>query len=458
MSDQPLRDVDDRLADLVDGRMTPRERERFEAELRVNPQLRADLADYRRTVAVLRAALQEPVAAAAAKSMADRVLAAITVAPSAGPPVRSRWSWGRGVAAVAGAAALLALAFWLDAAPVPPVKTESTARQDATGPAGDAPAATAAVEAEHDAANLRLAMPDAAPPAAAGGGSEADAGTPPPGPVPKATARARGAGGQAPAERGEPTANAPAEAPGGRKTLEPFVADGKERELGGGGAWLRGQAAPAEGAVQPIPVLTIEDRESASPVNRESRRRDGSGDGKAAASGPGARSAGGAEARAKSGGTQGALGPLDGPDLRAALDVFVEQLGSSAEPIAAHWPTPRGDLRASPLLEEALATVLRQGAPPAAGGRSGEPSLREEFAIDRGWLVEGARADVELLLQRVAAAAAARDWALRPGEAQANQALLAAPMPSASPIQRGDEPAGVEAPIRLLLRLRLRAR
>lgn len=57
MSDRPPREIDDRLADWVDGRMTPRERDHFVAELRVNAQLRQDLADYERTVGVLRAAL-----------------------------------------------------------------------------------------------------------------------------------------------------------------------------------------------------------------------------------------------------------------------------------------------------------------------------------------------------------------------------------------------------------------
>ncbi|MFY9345427.1 MAG: hypothetical protein WAT39_23245, partial [Planctomycetota bacterium] len=81
---QPMREVDERLADWVDGRISERERERLIAEMRVNPQLRADLEQYERTVRTVREALQAP---AAKVDLADRVMAAIAAAKSA-PPAR----------------------------------------------------------------------------------------------------------------------------------------------------------------------------------------------------------------------------------------------------------------------------------------------------------------------------------------------------------------------------------
>jgi hypothetical protein len=110
------RQGDERFADWVDGRMSERERERFVAELRVNAQLRADLAAYERTVAAVRAALQAPTRPVA---MADRVRAALAAAPAAPAPTATDTSplrllprvlWSLGTAA----AALLA-ALWLDA-------------------------------------------------------------------------------------------------------------------------------------------------------------------------------------------------------------------------------------------------------------------------------------------------------------------------------------------------------
>ncbi|MFN6194930.1 MAG: hypothetical protein ACK5BN_14040, partial [Planctomycetota bacterium] len=80
------RQDDERFADWVDERMGERERERFVAELRVNAQLRADLAAYERTVAAVRAALQAPTRPVA---MADRVRAALAAAPAAPPPTGS---------------------------------------------------------------------------------------------------------------------------------------------------------------------------------------------------------------------------------------------------------------------------------------------------------------------------------------------------------------------------------
>ena len=88
-------DVDERLCDWVDGRMTERERERFAAELRVNASLRQQLAEYERTVAAIRAALQAPTTPV---PMADRVMAALATQQNraAQPIVAMPWrgrSW-----------------------------------------------------------------------------------------------------------------------------------------------------------------------------------------------------------------------------------------------------------------------------------------------------------------------------------------------------------------------------
>ncbi|MGE3174018.1 MAG: hypothetical protein AB7O97_15435 [Planctomycetota bacterium] len=99
-------DGDIRFADWVDGRMSERERERFEAELRVNPALRERAERYRRTVETVQRALRQPVPG---QSLADSVLARIeqgaaAVPRSAGPlPWRSAsrralW-WSAAVAA-----------------------------------------------------------------------------------------------------------------------------------------------------------------------------------------------------------------------------------------------------------------------------------------------------------------------------------------------------------------------
>lgn len=125
MSDPRERKVDERLAGWVDD-YSDRERERFAAELRVNPQLRKDLEEYERTVATLRAALRAPIAAT---NLADRVMQAIAEPaersggsssagngrevhrrPFGGPVPR----WLPLVGSIAAAAALLALALWLN--------------------------------------------------------------------------------------------------------------------------------------------------------------------------------------------------------------------------------------------------------------------------------------------------------------------------------------------------------
>lgn len=74
---------EERFADWVDGRMSARERQRFEAELRVNDELRHQAEEYQRTVELVRRALAEP-GTEEPVDLADRVMAALPRAKGAG--------------------------------------------------------------------------------------------------------------------------------------------------------------------------------------------------------------------------------------------------------------------------------------------------------------------------------------------------------------------------------------
>lgn len=111
MTDANRREIDERLADWVDGRMSERERERFLGELRVNPQLQRDVEQYERTVGTVRAALRAPTAPT---PMAARVLAAIAAERVAPVRASTGWTWRHGLLSLASAAALLACAWWID--------------------------------------------------------------------------------------------------------------------------------------------------------------------------------------------------------------------------------------------------------------------------------------------------------------------------------------------------------
>lgn len=109
-------DVDERLCDWVDGRMSERDRDRFAAELRVNASLRHQLAEYERTVAAIRAALRAPTTPV---PMADRVITALAAQQNraAQPIAAFAWrgrSWTHLGFCAASAAALLLLALWID--------------------------------------------------------------------------------------------------------------------------------------------------------------------------------------------------------------------------------------------------------------------------------------------------------------------------------------------------------
>lgn len=83
--------VDERFSDWVDGRMTARDRERFEAEMRVNPGLRERAERFRRTVEDVQQALRSPLAGAAPPGLADRVMAALSRGSPAPPATLSPW-------------------------------------------------------------------------------------------------------------------------------------------------------------------------------------------------------------------------------------------------------------------------------------------------------------------------------------------------------------------------------
>jgi hypothetical protein len=145
MNASSSRPPDERFAEWVDGCMSPRDRERFEAELRVSATLRAELAAYERTVATLREALQAPTAPTA---LADRVLAAVQAASSALPSPsgsRPRRSFGAYLFGGLAAAALMGMAVWFDAWVTPNGEVDKMAQVDhdrlAAPPSAAAPVA-----------------------------------------------------------------------------------------------------------------------------------------------------------------------------------------------------------------------------------------------------------------------------------------------------------------------------
>lgn len=124
------RPPDERFAEWVDGCMSQRDRERFEAELRVNAALRTDLAAYERTVAAVREALQAPTAPT---NLADRVLSAVQAAsPAASSPPgpRKQRSFGTYLFGGLAAAALMAVAVWFDAWVTPAGQFDKVAQID----------------------------------------------------------------------------------------------------------------------------------------------------------------------------------------------------------------------------------------------------------------------------------------------------------------------------------------
>ncbi len=130
---------DERLAAYVDDAMTERERARFEGELRVNPQLKADLEDYERTVRSVRSALQ---AETAKVDLADRIFDAIDREPAAPVALANENQRGyRLFVSMAAAAALLVLAVWVNSLPMDLApESAMVAQGDAAEPATESAA------------------------------------------------------------------------------------------------------------------------------------------------------------------------------------------------------------------------------------------------------------------------------------------------------------------------------
>lgn len=147
-------ELDERICEWVDGCLSDRERARFEAELRVSPELRRQLADYEASVADVREALQQPIVES---SIADQVMARIASGEERTAELRtSRSAWP--VAwALAAAAAALALVVWIDELGALP----ATAQVADSAPAPDAPIPEADVliaEMDLDAADPRAQL------------------------------------------------------------------------------------------------------------------------------------------------------------------------------------------------------------------------------------------------------------------------------------------------------------
>ena len=102
-------DIDERLADWVDGTMKARDRERFEAEMRVSPPLRKQVEEYEQTVSSIQMALR---AETQEIDLADRVMAGLAQeATGAVRPTRSMMPY---ILATTCAAALLGVAVMID--------------------------------------------------------------------------------------------------------------------------------------------------------------------------------------------------------------------------------------------------------------------------------------------------------------------------------------------------------
>lgn len=118
--------ADERLADWIDGRLDEVQSERFEAEMRVNPDLRAAAEEYRHTVESIRAALRE--GESVGPGFADLVMRAIDDEGRDGPPRR----WFPWAGSAAAAAVLVAVWFALPRAREPsPLPREDVANAPA---------------------------------------------------------------------------------------------------------------------------------------------------------------------------------------------------------------------------------------------------------------------------------------------------------------------------------------
>lgn len=567
LPDQPPRDVDERLADWVDGRLSERERERLVAEMRVNPQLRADLAQYERTVGVLRAALRAP---STPVRIADRVMDAIA-AQKAKPidGTAARLS-GRGLWwSLMCAAALLLGAVWLNSLQPAPgsrtvVATDAGPVADAAVGSSDPTSVTAPVVENlvaHDSLGAGIKpVPVAGDPASDDptllvvtkaatreedkeardkdvGGSGLGI-SPPPTPVkvePNATEgralggkdvhakraaetpvpqpevalvqsepsgeRAKedrrgevklgegfersaepGAGGGArptaptgsppgarvpaptvPTPKSAPSPSLPS-APSTPAVSEPEkgrdlpVADGIAPSEDGGtrlGSRARGAVVDGRRQAEPghVPLILVEgDAVAAAPVATEAQRSDPLRKSNAVR--------GFADQTKNDAKNEPAGAVMDAQALQVAVAGFLTASSDpSQDPTPVSFATDSGTLRLSPLLEGRYELADRQ-----TNDKGRDAVSAPKLALDRTWLVEGARADVEILLAQLAKWTRERKATMRSGETTPPVAASGAASVANAPAdqKRGTDQELAAAkpasePVRLIVRLKLRA-
>jgi hypothetical protein len=436
MNQEPARQPDERLADYVDGRMTSREHERFVAELRVNPQLRADLADYERTVQSIRRALGAPTMPV---PLATRVMAAIAQGAAArevlAAPRRTHWrplGWS-----LLSAAALLAVALGLDAWSRPaelhpvasaPVESPPTDLPANVSMAVGSAAPTGSVVAESAGPEVAAPRSNEFPVPAPGSAaavepakdkrSAAVDGTPP---SPGTKVRQAEVGSDTfgfGADRGETTGGADASklaeqaavAPAPAAVVTAAPGDSVVREesapVPGGQAVEPGALAGREVATLgspteldvalPLPMLVFEGVVATPP---------GSGDGAGTAAGeppavatPARGSAGAPAARGGGAGSP----PTPGAKAPAWRDGLLHFLQTGAGVLPAELASPKGSLRL-----RALAVAVASGAPEATG--EGVPPANV-------FLLEGEPADVAGALVELNRFAASSAWRVSSGE------------------------------------------
>src|SRR5690606_19909409 len=127
----PRRELDERFADWVDGRLRPAERAALEAEMARDPELQRAAEEYRRSVQLLRSALAP---GEYGPSIADAVLARVGPAPAAPPR-----AWRPYLASAMAAAALVLVFIVIRSIPPAPEASVESIAQSPSGviPSGD---------------------------------------------------------------------------------------------------------------------------------------------------------------------------------------------------------------------------------------------------------------------------------------------------------------------------------
>ncbi len=493
---EPEREIDERLADWVDGRLSDRERERFTAELRVNPRLRKDLEQYEQTVATLRAALRAPTSPV---RMADRVLSAIAAGKQAGAEARPRSRYRPLLWSLASAAALLVVALWVNSWLPQPAALDTVAQEAPGHPetdkgstgADDLNAQFATGGAADSKPTAKILLTDASrsadqPPVGAANAAPEDPGiaaaaakpaAPAPGeesPRPGESKKSDGGLRLGAARRAEESPSREGATEGTEKSVSvPVQPVGTEDpvarpagEVPGDGKQARATASPigrsnqkAHEGGEPLPVVIVHGAAIAAAPKLEQQQPV-----PAAPAGP----ASGARSKDEAAGQA---------ELLARLDAFFKnQMTVSAEvaaeidAVAQDWTAGARLLRLTPLRDmPAVAGVggvgdsgskdsesKERGEQSRGDVRGGEQYRRNEPSpVERGWLVEGSKEDLQLLLRRLATFAQSANLQLTNGETSevplAQQELQAAPGPKQA--EARPLPAA-----RLVLRFRIRPR